>query len=211
MLGSTRHWSRRACCGWLGLSLAAVAPCTAWAAEPEGTDGTDDFHRDHRRTQIGGMSVLTGWAIANIGGGIAGALLVEGDRRFVHEMNAMWNTVNLTLGIVGLATQARRKPGPGRSDAHDTYRRTRRTYFVNGMLDVLYISGGVATAELGRRYGSARARGYGSAVVFQGAFLLLFDLGMLLAHERVAARVPKLRIVPHATARAFGLVATTSF
>jgi hypothetical protein len=157
------------------------------------------------------MGVLTGWAVVNIGGGLAGALRVDGDARYVHEMNAMWNTVNLTLGIVGLATQARRKPGSDADDVQQMVRRTRITYFVNGMLDVVYISGGIATAELARQHGSARAQGYGKAIVFQGAFLLLFDLGMLLAHERVAARIPTLRIVPEASARTFGLVATARF
>jgi hypothetical protein len=157
------------------------------------------------------MGVLTGWAVANIGGGVAGALLVPGDGRYFHQMSAMWNTVNLTLGVVGLATGARRR-GPSDQDAaQKIHRRTQRTFFVNGILDVVYVAGGVATAELGRQHGSARALGYGRAIVVQGAFLLLFDLGMLLAHERVAARFSRLRLAPHAGLRSFGVVAGTAF
>lgn len=140
-----------------------------------------------RQTQLAGMGVLTGWAVTNIGTGVAGALTAEGVTAHVHEMNAMWNSVNLTLGIVGLVTSHRpAKPVKNRAEAWARYRKTRTTYAINNALDVVYIAGGVVLAELGRQRGVPRVQGYGQSIALQGAFLFAFDLTMLLAHERAA-------------------------
>jgi MFS family permease len=150
----------------------------------------DGFRRAHRRTQLVGMGVLTGWAVANIAGGIAGAVLVDGDARFVHEANAAWNTVNLALGIAGLVSNGRRLPKAKTiAEARKLSRRTMRTYAVNAVLDVVYIAAGTLMAELGRQYGQARVQGYGSAVILQGAWLFAFDVGMMIAHGRARAKL----------------------
>lgn len=201
---------------WIGVTAFAcwMGEAEVAAAEPdEGqTAAIERFRQSHRRTQLVGMGVLTGWAVANIGVGIGGAVLIDDDRRFVHEMNAMWNTVNLTLGIIGLVSNGRRAPGvTTQAEARRVHRRARITYAVNGALDLVYISGGVLAAELGRQHDQGRVRGYGKSVVLQGAFLFVFDLGMLIAHERVAARVPALRLVPSVSQSGIGLVASGSF
>ena len=151
---------------------AGLALATSLALAPPDPDYADA----HRRTQVAGMATLTGWAAANIAVGVPSAFTLRSDARFIHEMNAMWNTVNLTLGIVGLATKS--KPD---------YRRTLRVYAINNAIDVLYISAGILVAELGRQYRRPRVEGWGRSVVLQGAFLFAFDLTMLIAHERVRA------------------------
>lgn len=197
--------------------VAALAP----APSPKivATDASEDaaavnrFRRAHRRTQLVGMGVLTGWAVANIATGIAGAVVVESDWRYVHEMNALWNSVNLTLGIIGLVNNGRREPKADTiAEARRVNRKTRRTYAINGGLDVLYIGGGALAAWLGERYGQKRVEGWGKSIVFQGAWLFAFDLAMVLAHERIEARtLPPVRVAPLAGGGRFGLALTGAF
>jgi hypothetical protein len=175
--------------GLLSTKVLSVLLCAAAPSMGSEDDAPARYRRAYRRTQLAGMSVLTGWAVANIASGVAGAVLVKGDRRFVHEMNAMWNSVNLTLGIIGLVKNARPPSAMTRAeDPRRAYRKVLRLYAINGALDIAYITAGVVMAELGRAYAVPRVQGYGASIAFQGAFLFTFDLGMLIAHERAARR-----------------------
>ena len=168
----------------LSTTVLSVLLC---AAPPSSGDALARYRRAHQRTQLVGMGVLTGWAVANIASGVAGALVLDDDRRFRHEMNAMWNSVNLTLGIIGLVNNARRPSAT--MDPRTAYRKVRRLYAINGALDIAYIATGVILAELGRGYAVPRLRGYGESIAFQGAFLFTFDLALLIAHERAFSRL----------------------
>jgi hypothetical protein len=175
---------------YVALLAPLLAPPVAAPVEREGD--VAGFRQAHRRTQLAGMGVLTGWAVVNIGGGV-GASYFDRDRRYFHEGNAIWNSVNLVIGIVGLATNARGK-SRGRDLPAVQHRKTMRTYLVNGVLDVVYVAAGAATIAIGQHRGSDRVRGYGQAIAFQGAFLFAFDTAMLIAHQRLAAR--RLRATP---------------
>jgi hypothetical protein len=182
------------------LALALHAGPTA-APGPTPPEPVQDYRVRYRRTQLGGMSLLTGFAVVNIGWGLGGALTTDGVTQYVHEMNATWNTVNLALGITGLVTNRKLKDVSTRSEAHKLYRRTLRTYAINNGLDVLYMSTGTFLFALGKGRGWDRVEGYGISIIAQGGFLFLFDLGMLIAHERTAANVPNLSLVPSVTRR----------
>ncbi len=151
----------------------------------------DALARRHQRTQLVGMGVLSGYAVANIGWGVSSALRTDGVTQHVHEMNAAWNGVNLTVGVIGLVRN--RRPPP---TAHALYehRRTQAIFAVNAGLDVLYIAAGSAMWCAAESAGSQQSRveGYGRSIVLQGAFLFAFDLSMLLAHAR-ALEGPALR------------------
>jgi len=143
--------------------------------------------RRQHRIQTAGMATLTGWSIANIVGGVAGNLATPraDPWRYAHQMNAMWNTVNLTLGAIGLtnARKARAQVGERRGVRADVAK-TQRIFAVNALLDVAYMLGGTITWELGKDRESPRLIGYGASFIGQGAFLMLFDLAMVSAHER---------------------------
>lgn len=143
----------------------------------------DALPRRHQRTQLAGMGVLSGYAVANIGWGVASRLRTDGVTRYVHEMNAAWNGINLTLGVVGLVRN--RRP-PAAEEALRVHHRTRTVFAINAGLDVLYIAAGSAMWSSAQTAGAQRDRveGYGRSIVLQGAFLFAFDLAMLLAHDR---------------------------
>jgi hypothetical protein len=120
--------------------------------------------------------------------------------------------VNLTLGIIGLVNNGRRGPKAGSiGEARRVNHKTRRVYLINGVLDVVYIGAGALTAALGRKYGQRRVEGYGTSVVFQGAWLFAFDIAMVLAHERVAARTLPVQVGPLVGGGRFGLALAGAF
>lgn len=149
------------------------------------------YQRAHKRTQLAGMGVLGGWALVNIAGGVA-LSFTDRERRFFHQGNAIWNSVNLAIAIAGVAGNARKKPPLETwQAAQRLWRRTQRTYLVNALVDLVYIAAGSATMAIGQHYGQRRVRGYGTAVAFQGAFLFAFDVGMALAHDRLRLRTAR--------------------
>lgn len=170
---------------WLWL---AVPPAIGPALPPVATT-EEDRAAHRRRTTVGiaGMSTLTGWAVANIAGGLAGGLTSEGRLRHFHLGNAAWNSVNLVLGVVGLVGQLRaRRRVLDLASGVRAARRTQLGFLVNGALDVVYIGAGAAMWQLARGR-SERLEGYGRALVLQGGFLFGFDFAMAWAYERSSA------------------------
>jgi len=172
---------------WLWLT----APAAIGPEPPPAALAQEDraYHRQRITLGIAGMSTLTGWAAANIAGGLAGSFTSEGPLRYFHQGNAAWNSVNLVLGVVGLVEQLRaRRRVVDLATGLRAARRARLAFLVNGALDVAYIGAGAVMWQLA--YGrSQRLTGYGQALVLQGAFLFGFDFAMAWAHER--------RIRPH--------------
>lgn len=176
------------------LVASAAPPAPEATASPAAPDPAPALAYHRRRTTLGlaGMGTLTGWAGVNIVGGLVGNLSSTGTTRFFHQGNAVWNTVNLALGIAGLVSQRRERRAPvdvatGRSRA----RRAQRVFGINAGLDVLYVSTGAILWPLGADGGSPRVHGYGQALVLQGAFLFVFDVAMMLGHERLLARTER--------------------
>ncbi|MEM9459703.1 MAG: hypothetical protein AAGF11_36335 [Myxococcota bacterium] len=201
----------------LGLSMIVGAEPGARAAEPApliAEPAVDPPHSDEptlralastyhqKRTTLGlaGMGTLTGWAVVNIAGGLAGNLTTTGTIRFFHQGNAAWNTVNLALGIAGLVSQRRERDEPvdlatGRARA----RRAQVVFGINAGLDVLYVSTGAILWSLGQALDPSPSRlelgprlhGYGQALVLQGLFLFVFDVAMMVGHERQLVRTQR--------------------
>lgn len=180
-------------------ALALLAPLPAGAATPAATPAAPEvgpalaprdlsYHRRRITLDLGGMSTLTTWSLLNIAGGTVGNFTTTGPTRYFHQGNAMWNSVNLVLGVVGLinATRARKRPidlTAGRLQSH----RSQLAFIINAGLDVLYVSTGAVLWKLGPTAQNPalpdRLVGYGQALVLQGAFLFAFDVGMAAAHQ----------------------------
>ncbi len=198
------------CHAHLALALALSLPGTASAAPtPQSPPALDahalNYHRVRTRLSLTGMSTLTAWSLANIAGGTIGNFTTTGQTRYFHQGNAMWNSVNLVLGVIGVvnASRARTRPlsfAAGRLDSH----KSQVAFIINAGLDVLYISTGAALWQLGpiapKPATQARLTGYGQALVLQGAFLFAFDVAMAIAHElapkRARTRTLSVAIVP---------------
>ena len=137
-----------------------------------------DVHFDRKRQML---TVLTGWGAANVVVGGTGALLSDDTQwRQFHLMNAGWGLVNAALGGFGLRSAHRdARAGLSLDDAYADLQRTERILLFNAGLDVAYMVGGAYLIQRADRPSGEqpeRDRGWGRAVVLQGAGLFLFDL-----------------------------------
>ena len=126
------------------------------------------------------MIILTSWAGANIVGGTAAYFATQNKEwKYFQEMNVFWNTVNLGIGIAGLASAPKNKPTAswGLSQSQRAQQKNELVFGLNTGLDALYVGGGLAMRLLAKPNGPAyeRLRGYGTSLLVQGGFLFVFD------------------------------------
>lgn len=142
------------------------------------TDRLAFSQQRYNHTRTLGLS-LGGYALANMA--VSGIAMgqTEGETRYFHQMNLYWNAVN--LGIAGVGLLGLRKQHPDTEtlgEAVQKHEGLKRTLLFNAGLDVAYIAGGLYLTERAnsRPDQADKLRGYGKAVMVQGAFLLAFDL-----------------------------------
>jgi hypothetical protein len=131
-----------------------------------------------------GMTILMGWALANMAVGGAAMWRTSGRWRGFHEMNAGWSLVNMTIGAFGY--WGNRGPMPGQPSLWLTIAEDasiREVLLLNAGLDVGYMALGGLLWERGLRTDSARMVGWGHSVLLQGAFLFVFDLTLYGLHR----------------------------
>ncbi|MFN3917434.1 MAG: DUF6992 family protein [Flavobacteriales bacterium] len=139
------------------------------------------MHKD-RKTLQNGMYTLSGWATTNITVGLIGYSLSSGENQRFHEMNMYWNCANLGLAVSSLLRNKKMmkyKPLMGEEALHYHYN-TEKLFLFNTGLDFAYISSGFLLREIGKNHPTRSDiyKGYGTSVITQGAFLLLFDAYM---------------------------------
>jgi hypothetical protein len=141
----------------------------------------EGFYQQSLKTNNTGMYVLGSWAIANIVIGAAGWARGSGENKYFHQMNLFWNTVNLSIAGIALFANFRTDILTLSPDEMlSNHIRTERLYLINAGLDVLYIGTGFLVRGLSHK--SVKRgdlmNGYGSSLILQGGFLLVFDAVM---------------------------------
>lgn len=137
---------------------------------------------DQSRTNITatGMTVLGSWGVANIAVGAVGwANSKGGQNKYFYQMATIWGVANLGIAVLGY-TGARGGAGKQLTAAESlkAQQKIERIFLINGGLDLVYIGSGILLKSRGDNRNSARLKGYGSSVIAQGVFLLLFDVTM---------------------------------
>ena len=145
----------------------------------------DSFNYEREKIGSNSMFVLGGWSVANII--VSGAALTDtkGEAYYFHEMNVMWNIINLGIAIPGyLGTKKRRNNILNPSETIKKQMGTEKLYLINGILDVSYIFMGYYFYALGDKYPlkAGMLRGYGHSFMMQGTFLLINDLVIAMIH-----------------------------
>lgn len=155
------------------IALNAQSLETSWEAE-----------KDYRKT---GMLILGGWAVANIAGGLALRSNTTGSTRRFHEMNAIWNSVNLGIAAFGYFGAVNLANPESALDLYKTQVSMDKILLFNAGLDLAYIASGVYLMERAKSTSknANRLKGYGKSVVMQGAFLFAFDVAMVLVHKSI--------------------------
>ncbi len=127
---------------------------------------------------------LGGFALANIAVGAVAAGQTSGEVKQFHKMNVYWNLFNLGIAGAGLLGSHKRNADTETlADAVRQHENMKQILLINAGLDMAYVVGGGYLRERARS-GLANShpdkadqlRGYGKSIMFQGGFLLAFDL-----------------------------------
>ena len=134
------------------------------------------------------MLSLGSWASMNIvGSGIGWARSNSEENKYFHQMNVMWNLVNLGLAVPGYL-----KAKKGDSDLNlyktlELQRVTETVFLVNAGIDLAYIGSGLLLKSRAPNVeNSSQFIGYGNSMIIQGGFLLLFDWIAYSIHRKNA-------------------------
>jgi hypothetical protein len=163
-------------------------------------DPSAEFYARSMQITNAGMFVLGGWAIGNMTVGAIGWSQNEGQRRYFHQMNFFWNTVNLGIAAFALTNNLNTDLSLlGPAEMMSRHERTQRILLINAFVDIGYMGTGILLNTLSSRSSKhgPRMAGYGNSVILQGAFLFVFDLvlyGLLRSHK--ASWAESLSLVP---------------
>ncbi len=144
-----------------------------------------DYSRNRKTHQS--MIVLTSWAGANIAGSVAGFALTNNyeDKQF-YIMNGAWGVINLGLALPSLLGKP--KPTGTVWDVQKRQTNVEKLFLANAALDLAYIMRGTYYLEQAKHQTDPseeqRSRGFGNAIIIQGAGLFIFDLTMTFISNR---------------------------
>lgn len=145
----------------------------------------DDFHREinYRKS---GMMVLGSWAVLNLTSGLYLRANRQGVDRSFHEMNALWNTVNLGIAGAGFLAAMRLEQPETAAGLMQLQHDLDKVLLFNAGLDLAYIAAGFWMIERSKNIQKQndRWRGYGQSVILQGAALFAFDILMVALHPK---------------------------
>jgi hypothetical protein len=161
-----------------------------------------DFQKEFNSINESLMLGLGSYAVANFAISGAGYFSSEDEytKRF-HEMNVMWNTVNIGLALPGYI-KARRVGQPmTREEILKAQKKTESIFLVNDVLDVGYIAAGIWMREVAPNKLDQEDlfKGYGNSLILQGSFLLVFDALAYYIHHNHGKELPALEKVSLST------------
>jgi hypothetical protein len=128
------------------------------------------------QTNSDAMLILGGWALTNMGTGTYGMITTDGNTRHFHEMNLMWNSVNLGIAALGYLSARNSSTDLTLAETIDELHKMEKILLFNAGLDFGYMAAGAYLWERGLRKDHSRLEGYGQSMILQGAFLFVFDV-----------------------------------
>lgn len=146
----------------------------------------DIFNKERANINKHGMYALGGWAVTNFAVSGVGWARGHGSNKYFHMGNVLWNTVNLGLAIPGIVrAYGGKTDGMSWAKTLKAQNASEKVYLFNAGLDVGYVMGGLALRGFGKNAPKRGdlMNGFGNSLMLQGAFLLLFDTGMYIAHR----------------------------
>ena len=139
------------------------------------------FSMDQQRiqNQQSGMLVLGGWSIINIATGVILKPQTEGSDAYFHQMNALWNSVNLGIAAIGFMNSRKEIAVSDPMTAIEKQFQLEKSLLFNTGLDIAYITAGAWMLERAKGQSNptqhGQLKGFGKSIIVQGSFLFLFD------------------------------------
>ena len=154
-----------------------------------------DYQRNFNKINENLMLGLGSYAVTNfVVGGIGYATSQDQATKHFHEMNVMWNTVNLGLAVPGYLKAKRGGKALTLEEMIKEQKKTETIFLVNDMLDLGYIATGIWMRNEAANQGDRADmfKGYGNSLILQGSFLLAFDAYAYYLHRNHAKQLPML-------------------
>jgi hypothetical protein len=142
------------------------------------------------------MIVLGSWGAANMISGFIIAGQYQGEAKYIWQMNAYWGLVNAgiaALGYINARKAMAKKYGYAENVAAQVS--MEKLYALNLGLDFAYIATGFYLREKGVNTVNQKShdqfKGYGTSIIIQGGFLMLYDAIVLSLHHKNSVRLNK--------------------
>ena len=145
------------------------------------------FNEERIQTDKRLMVGLGTWATSNfIASGIGWATVPSGEAHYFHQMNVMWNTVNIGLAIPGYIKAKKSNSSLTFAQTIKTQHQTEKIFLINTGLDIGYMAGGLLLRSAAKTNSDKQDQfnGYGGSLLLQGGFLFVFDLVAYSIHNR---------------------------
>lgn len=149
------------------------------------------FNQERLKTDKHLMLGLGSWATANfLVSGVGWATVPDGEAHYFHQMNVLWNTVNIGLAIPGYINSKKASSNLTFAQTMNAQHKTEKLFLINTGFDVAYISAGLLLRSNAKINISKRDQfnGYGNSLLMQGGFLFLFDLTAYVKHYQHAKK-----------------------
>ena len=139
------------------------------------------------------MLSLGSYALANFA--ISGVAYFSSEDEYskrYHEMNVMWNTVNMGLALPGYIKARRGGQPMTRAEMLKAQKKTESIFLINDVLDLGYIATGIWMREVAPNQLDQEDlfKGYGNSLILQGSFLLAFDAVAYYIHHNHGKKLP---------------------
>ncbi len=147
----------------------------------------EQFNKERIQTDKRLMVGLGTWATTNfIVSGIGWSTVTSGEAHYFHQMNVMWNTVNIGLAIPGYLKAKKANSSLSFAETIRTQHRTEKVFLINSGLDIAYMAGGLLLRSAAKTNTTKHDQfnGYGTSLLMQGGFLFVFDLTAYMIHNR---------------------------
>ena len=136
-----------------------------------------DKHRI--QNQQNGMLVLGTWSLGNIVSGVILKSQTQGSELYFHQMNALWNSVNLGIAAMGYFKSSKEHPTADPMASIEKHFQLEKSLLFNTGLDLAYITAGAWMIERSKNQidiqKMSQLKGFGKSLIVQGSFLFVFD------------------------------------
>ena len=152
-----------------------------------------DFQKEFNSINENLMLSLGSYALANFA--IIGVAYFSSEDEYskrYHEMNVMWNTVNMGLALPGYIKARRGGQPMTRAEMLKAQKKTESIFLINDVLDLGYIATGIWMREVAPNQLDQEDlfKGYGNSLILQGSFLLAFDAVAYYIHHNHGKKLP---------------------
>jgi hypothetical protein len=160
------------------LFLLLLLASETFSQTPSDTQNFTEFNAKRDKITRNGMYVLGGWALANMVYSGSQYYQSEGTTEYFHQMNVIWNSVNVAL--VGGSLLAKAKNDLDFNQTMRFQMNTEKMFIANAALDLVYTSAGLYLTERAKTEPKNyyKYNGWGQSLMLQGGFLFLFDSTM---------------------------------